>query len=150
MAITKVRFLGRARTDARVRGDGCAECPYVATSMQRPRRAAWRCTVSEKENAGGRRTALALPDESLTAPSLGHEPAKAQRPGPGEEPRTARPSDRDQAAPAAGRGRGEPADRARVPIAKPRRAGDRGGVLALRVCPKTSGGITKFSEHEAD
>jgi len=23
-------------------------------------------------------------------------------------------------------------------------------VRALRVCPKTSGGITKFSEHEAD
>jgi hypothetical protein len=22
--------------------------------------------------------------------------------------------------------------------------------IALRVCPKTSGGITKFSEHEAD
>jgi hypothetical protein len=23
-------------------------------------------------------------------------------------------------------------------------------LIALRVCPKTSGGITKFSEHEAD
>ena len=26
----------------------------------------------------------------------------------------------------------------------------RHGDCALRVCPKTSGGITKFSEHEAD
>jgi hypothetical protein len=42
MAITKMRFLGRAAPTRIRKSDGCAECPYVATSMQRPMRAAWR------------------------------------------------------------------------------------------------------------
>ena len=42
MAITKVRFLGRAAPTRIRKSDGCAECPHVATSMQRPMRAAWR------------------------------------------------------------------------------------------------------------
>jgi hypothetical protein len=35
-------FLGRAAPTRIRKSDGCAECPYVATSMQRPMRAAWR------------------------------------------------------------------------------------------------------------
>ena len=47
MAITRMRFvqeaeLGRAAPTRIRKSDGCAECPYVAASMQRPMRAAWR------------------------------------------------------------------------------------------------------------
>jgi hypothetical protein len=34
--------LGRAAPTRIRKSDGCAECPYVATSMRRPMRAAWR------------------------------------------------------------------------------------------------------------